>query len=87
MLFLYHFFTREILFMNGIDLHDNLKVLQDLKFLIYDLSNHRIDFHNFDILTLDLPTKQIDLAGTYQIQKKDHTIEEIAWSIINDNQL
>lgn len=73
--------------MNGMDIHDNLKVLQDLKFLIYDFSNHRIDFHNFDILTLELPSKQIDLAGTYHTQKNDHTIEEIAWSIINDNQL
>lgn len=73
--------------MNGIDIHDNLKVLQDLKSILYDFSNHRIDFHNFDILTLDLPTKQIDLVSAYQAQKIDHTIEEIAWSIINDNHL
>ncbi|MHC9537544.1 hypothetical protein ACVQ8P_07105 [Dellaglioa sp. BT-FLS60] len=73
--------------MNGTEVHDNLKMLQDLKFLIYKFSDYRVDFHNFDILTLDLPTKQIDLSLAYQTQKKDHTIEEIAWSIIKDNHL
>ncbi|MHC9533581.1 hypothetical protein ACVPPR_09260 [Dellaglioa sp. L3N] len=73
--------------MNGTEVHDNLKMLQDLKFLIYKFSDYRVDFHNFDILTLDLPTKQIDLSLAYQTHKKDHTIEEIAWSIIKDNHL
>ncbi|WP_125712249.1 hypothetical protein [Companilactobacillus kedongensis] len=61
----------------------NLKKLQDLKFMIYEFSNRRVDFHDFGILTLDLRTESIELDAEYKQLKKDHTIEEIAWSIVH----
>lgn len=60
----------------------NMKKLQDLKFLIYELSHRRVDFHNFGILTLRHLPDSIKLDDEYKKLKKDHTIEQIAWSII-----
>ncbi|GEO63525.1 hypothetical protein [Companilactobacillus nantensis] len=64
------------------DIFKNMKKLQDLKFSIYELSNRRVDFHSFDILTLQHLPNPIQLDDEFKSLKKDHTIEQIAWSII-----
>ncbi|WP_125588143.1 hypothetical protein [Companilactobacillus jidongensis] len=64
------------------DIFQNMKKLQDLKFLIYELSHRRVDFHNFNILTLNHLPDPIKLDEEYKVLKKDHTIEQIAWSIV-----
>lgn len=64
------------------DFLSNLKKLQDLKFLIYEFSKKRVDFRDFGILNIEIPAKSIDLDVEFKELKKDHTIEEIAWSII-----
>ncbi|KRK81272.1 hypothetical protein [Companilactobacillus nodensis] len=69
------------------EIFNNMKKLQDLKFLIYELSHHRVDFHNFDILTLNHLPDPIKLDDEYKALKKDHTIEQIAWSIIQKYKL
>lgn len=67
---------------SDVDIFDNLKKLQDLKFLIYELSHRRVDFHDFNVLTLDHRLQPIELDVEYKNLKKDHTIEQIAWFII-----
>ncbi|KRK63901.1 hypothetical protein FC72_GL001032 [Companilactobacillus tucceti DSM 20183] len=64
------------------DFPDNLKKLQDLKFLIYESSKNRIDFHDFGILTMELQDQSIKLDEEFKKLKNDHTIEEIAQSIV-----
>ncbi|MGY4789602.1 hypothetical protein ACXDFG_02350 [Pediococcus pentosaceus] len=58
----------------------NLKLLQDLKFLIYKFSDYRVDFRKFGILTnAHVTVVRLDEVISKQ---KDHTIEEIAWSVV-----
>lgn len=65
----------------------NLKLLQDLKFWIYKLSDYRVDFRNFGILTFEVRGTVINLDSIVRTQKKDHTIEEIAWRVVKEYQL
>jgi hypothetical protein len=65
----------------------NLKILQDLKFMIYERTSPAIDFHCFGILYLEVNQQQIDLAAEYQALKSDHSLGEIAQTIINHYQL
>jgi hypothetical protein len=64
----------------------NLKLLQDLKFWIYKFSDYRVDFQNFGILTFNVRGKIINLDKVISMQK-DHTIEEIAWSVVKEYHL
>ncbi|PWG00024.1 hypothetical protein [Levilactobacillus bambusae] len=64
----------------------NLKLLQDLKFLIYQFSDYRVDFYDFGILTFQVRGTTINLDQILS-QQKSHTIEEIAWLIVKTYQL
>ncbi|KRK79736.1 hypothetical protein [Companilactobacillus nodensis] len=68
--------------MNNTKLLDNLKTLQDLKFEIYNRSTKAIDYRNFNVLTLNLPNKTIDIADFYKKHYREYSIEEIAGLIV-----
>lgn len=70
--------------MKNTKLLENLKTLQDLKFEIYKRCSNSIDYHNFNVLTLNLPNQTIDLADFYKKHNQEHSIEEIAGLIINE---
>lgn len=68
-------------------LFKNLKILQDLKFMIYERTAPAIDFHCFGILYLEVKQQKIDFAAEYQALKGDHSLDEIAQTIVNHYQL
>ncbi len=47
--------------MMGEKIQTNLKLLQDLKFLIYQFSDYRVDFYDFGILTFKIGDDVIQL--------------------------
>ncbi|KAF0363713.1 hypothetical protein GBP13_05890 [Pediococcus acidilactici] len=65
----------------------SLKLLQDLKFWIYKLSDYRVDFRNFGILTFEVRGTVINLDNIVRSKKNDYTIEEIAWSLVKEYHL
>jgi hypothetical protein len=69
----------------------NLKLLQDLKFLIYKFSDYRVNFYDFGILTFRTHGEVLNLDFILHEFKNDHTndhtIEEIAWSLVKKYQL
>lgn len=65
----------------------NIKKLQDLKFEIYNRSFHKLDFHSFELFTLNIDGKDIDLSIWYSEYKSSKTIPEIAKMIIDEYKL
>ncbi|MFD1548879.1 hypothetical protein [Levilactobacillus fuyuanensis] len=64
-----------------------LQLLQDLKFLIDQGSDHRIDYRRFRIFEIKLPTSDIDLVAEYQAYAGQYTLAEIANLIVKKYQL
>ncbi|KRN03189.1 hypothetical protein FD13_GL000944 [Levilactobacillus senmaizukei DSM 21775 = NBRC 103853] len=64
-----------------------LQLLQDLKFLIDQGSNHRIDYRRFRIFEIRLTTGVIDLVAEYRTHASECTLPEIAKLIIQKYQL